>query len=112
MRYLILFSFLVITAISNAQLMSGRLIEDERKLLTSTDFTVQDVNEGVVLFELAVNNLGKVTSAKLLANGTTVISTPTRIKVKNELMKWKFQEGTYYPEFHHVTVKITTKKPA
>jgi len=112
MRILIQLSFLVLTFVSNAQLMSGRLIEDERKLLTTTDFIVEDTNEGVLLFELAVNNLGKVSSAKLLTNGTTVVSTPTRMKVKNELMKWKFQEGTYYPEFHHVIVKITTKKAA
>lgn len=92
------------------QLMGGRLIEDERKLLTPTDFVIEDNNEGILLFELSVNNQGNVTSAKLLSNGTTVVSTPTRINVKNKLMRWKFQEGTYYPEFQHVTVKITTRK--
>ena len=112
MRPLLFSLFMIVVQTSFGQLMSGRLIEDERKILTLTDFTVQDSNEGVLFFELAVNNLGNVTSAKLLSNGTTVVSTPTRIKVKNELMKWKFQEGTYYPEFHHVTVKITTKKGA
>jgi hypothetical protein len=109
MKSVIVLFLLFFANASFSQLISGRLIEDERKLITVTDFTVQDSNEGVLLFELAVNNLGNVTSSKLLNNGTTVISTPTRMKVKNELMKWKFQDGTYYPEFHHVTVKITTK---
>jgi hypothetical protein len=104
--------FLFFFAVNGAigQLISGRLLDDERKLITKTNFIIEDSNEGLLLFELGVNVQGHVTSVKLLTNGTTVISTPTRIKVKNELMKWKFEEGTHYPEFHNVTVKITTQK--
>jgi hypothetical protein len=111
MKTIILFMTLFVSSFSFGQLISGTLMDEGRKLVTVTDFKVTDNNEGVLFYELAVNRKGLVTSARLLKEGTTVISTPTRIKVRNYLVTLKFEEGTYYPEFHHVKVKVTVKKP-
>jgi hypothetical protein len=109
MKFLILPFLFCFSSISFGQLMNGRLLEDERKLISKSDFTIQDQNQGVLMYELGVNRLGSVTSVRLINEGTTITSTPTRVKAKNYLMTLKFQEGTYYPEFHHVIVKITTR---
>ncbi len=101
------FTFICLSFVGNAQLLSGSLVDEGRKMVTTSDFTFKDLNTGTIVYELAVNRLGKVTSAKLVPAGTTISSTPTRVKVRNHLMGWSFQEGTYFPEFHHVKVKIT-----
>lgn len=110
MKAIILFMTLFVSSFSFGQLISGTLVDEGRKMVSTSDFKVIDNNEGVLFYELAVNRKGIVTSARLLAEGTTVVSTPTRIKVRNYLMTLKFEEGTYYPEFHHVTVKVTTRR--
>lgn len=95
---------------SFSQLMDGNLMDEGRKMISTSTFKIVDNNIGVVYFELAVNRKGVVTSARLINQGTTVVSTPTRMKVRNYLMTMKFEEGTYYPEFHHVRVKMTVEK--
>jgi hypothetical protein len=95
---------------SFGQLISGTLLDEGRKMISTSSFKLTDHNEGVLFYELAVDRKGNVTSVKMLPEGSTIISTPTRMKVRNHVMTFKFQEGTYYPEFHHVKVKITTVK--
>lgn len=110
MRSSLLFLFLVTTFSSFGQLIDGTLVNEKRKLITETNFKITNNNEGVVYYELAINRKGIVTSAKLLEENTTVISTPTKMKVREYVMTLKFEEGTYYPEFHHVRVKVTVEK--
>lgn len=110
MKALALFFLLTLSGISFGQLIEGPLLEEGRKLVTVTDFTVKDSNEGVMYFTLAVNRKGVVTSATMESKGTTITSTPTKIIVRKFLMGLKFEEGTYYPEFHHVKVKVTVVK--
>lgn len=110
MKSTLLFLFFSVSTFSFAQLMDGTLMDENRKMTTTSTFKVVDMNEGVVFYELAVNRKGVVTSARLLVEGTTVISTPTRMKVRNFVMKLKFEEGTFYPEFHHVRVMVTVAK--
>jgi len=102
--------FMIISSISFGQLVSGSLIDDGRKMISSETFKVVDSNEGIVFYELAVNPKGIVTSAKLVKDGTTVISTPTKMAVRNYVMTLKFEEGTHFPAFHHVVVKVTVSK--
>jgi len=109
MKALFILLFSMMSSLSFGQLLDGTLVDEKRKLITVTDFKVIDANEGIMFFTLAVNRKGEVTSATISA-GSTVISTPTKIKVRNYLMKLKFEEGTYYPEFHQVRVKVTVAK--
>lgn len=93
-----------------SQLINGPVVADKRPLLTTDAFKVIDNNEGVLFYELSVDRTGKVVSATLIKEGTTVVSTPTKIKVRNHLMQLKFEAGTHFPEFHTVKVKVTTAK--
>lgn len=101
----LLISFFAFT--SSAQLMSGDLVDEGRKLLTETNFTMMGSKQGEIVYELAVDRKGNVTSERLIEKETTVVSTPLRYGAKNYLRSFKFEEGTYFPEFHHVIVKIT-----
>jgi hypothetical protein len=112
MKTLFLLLFLSITCMSTAQIVGGALVDDGRKLISPPNFTIVDsVYSGTVVMSLAVNRKGEVTSGKVISEGTTIQSTPVRIKVRNAAMKLKFEESIYFPEFHYVTVKYTVKKP-
>lgn len=110
MKLVLVSLFIVATSFSFSQLIDGTLIDESRKMISVSTFKLIDNNEGVAFYQLAVNRKGEVTSATLLSAGTTIISTPTRMKMRNYLMTLKFEEGMYYPEFHQVRVKITTSK--
>ncbi len=112
MKALFLFLFLSVAYASTAQITGGTLVDDGRKLISKSNFTITDsICAGTVVMSLAVNRNGEVTSGKYITEGSTITSTPIRIKVRNYAMKLKFEEGVYYPEFHYVTVKFTVTKP-
>jgi hypothetical protein len=92
---------------ASAQLLSGDLLDENRKLETSTDFTLKDNNKGFVVCELAVDRTGKVTSIAFDLAATSVVSIPSKIKVRNYLNTFVFEKGNHFPAFHHVKVKIT-----
>jgi hypothetical protein len=112
MKKILTFIFILAVNYSYSQLLSGDLVEDNRKLLTKTDFRMEGSKQGEVVYDLAVDAYGNVTSSTLVSNMTTVASTPTRMEVRNYVNEFKFEPGTLYPKFHHVKVKITvvTKK--
>ncbi|MEN9400595.1 MAG: hypothetical protein RL632_1698 [Bacteroidota bacterium] len=112
MKAYFLLLFLSISCTSIAQIIGGTLVDDGRKMTSTTNFFVTDsLYAGTVVMNLSVNRKGEVTSGKAISEGTTIQSTPVRIKVRNAAMKLKFEESIYYPEFHIVTVKFTVKKP-
>ncbi|TXI85178.1 MAG: hypothetical protein E6Q38_00845 [Crocinitomicaceae bacterium] len=110
MKIAVLFLFIALSGTALSQLVDGPIVTDKRQLTSTIGFKLIDNNEGVLFYELSVDRTGKVTSATLVKEGTTVISTPTKIKVRNHLMQFKFEAGTHYPEFHKVKVKVTTAK--
>jgi hypothetical protein len=111
MKTIFLLLFLSITYTSAAQIIGGTLVDDGRKMISTSDFAVTDsLYAGTVVMSLAVNRKGEVTSGKVISEGTTITSTPVRIKVRNAAVKLKFEESIYFPEFHYVTVKFTVIK--
>lgn len=108
----IISSLLILLSFSaHSQLMSGNLIDEGRKLITPQNFQLDGNATGEIYFELAVNREGIVTSERLMKEKTSVVSTPTRIRAKELVSQFKFEPGTYYPEFHHVVVKIKVVNP-
>ena len=110
MKKLLVMIAFVLPVFSFGQLMDGDLMDEGRKMISSSDFVLYDANEGVLFYELAVDRTGKVTSARLLLEGSTITATPTRMKARNYLVTLQF-EATHYPQFHHVCVKVTFKAP-
>jgi len=107
MKKVVFLLFILISYQSNAQLLSGDLVDESRKLITITDFTLKDPNKGFVVCDLAVDRTGKVTSIAFDLATTTVVSIPSKIKVRNYLNTFVFEKGNHFPAFHHVKVKIT-----
>jgi len=111
MKNLLVLLALAVPVLSFGQLLDGDLIDEGRKMISTSDFILYDVNEGVLYYELAVDRTGKVTSASLLSEGSTITATPTRMKARNYLVTLNFEAATHYPAFHHVRVRVTFKTP-
>jgi hypothetical protein len=111
MKSVLLIAFVFVCGLSHAQLLSGSLIDEGRKLTSKSSFVMEDTHEGTIVFELAVDGEGKVTSAKLLDKESNVVSTPARIKASNFVKNYTFTAGTHYPQFQHVKVKLSLVSP-
>jgi hypothetical protein len=107
MKNCLSFAFLFVCFSSFSQ-MSGELPESGRKLLSPYSFSMLGTKEGLVVLDVVVDIDGKVLSTKVVPAQTTIVSTPTIMKVENEVRALKFEKGYQYPKFHHAffTVKI------
>lgn len=112
MRYLFFLITFCCCITAHSQLLSGPIVQENRKLTTPSDFTIYGNYEGYMVFELAVNREGIVTGQRLLVEKCSFVSTPATVLAKNELKKLVFQPGTIYPAFHHVVVRVNFKKVA
>lgn len=95
---------------SHAQLVGGELVAEGRKLSVPSDFTMFESTEGAIFYRLSVDREGKVTSAQLLADKSSKISTPLQVRARTYVLNLKFEPGTYYPKFHGCEVKINLVK--
>lgn len=100
---------LLLCSVSNvkAQLLSGDLLDDRRKMVTQTDFRITSRYEGYVVYELAVDPDGNVTSTRFISDKSSIQSTPANMEAREFLKLLKFAAGDYYPKHHHVLVKLT-----
>ena len=107
----IFLSFLLLASFSmNAQVLSGRIVEDNRKLISNTNFVMESNYNGHVVYEVAVNPEGFVTSSTLLEEKSTVLSTPANMEVKEFLKTIVFEKGNHFPKHHHANVKVMLVK--
>jgi hypothetical protein len=102
-------AFILLSFQSNAQLLSGPLVDEGRKLVSETSFVIEGFHNGWAIYELSVDREGNVLSANI--EDSNIKSTPSKREIRNYLMKLKFEAKTHYPKFHNVRVKITTVKP-
>ena len=80
---------------------------DKRPVVKDIDYTLYFSKEGVIVFDIAVDIDGNVTSCELNKEKTTIISTPMKMKAKNRIMQGlKFESGLQYPTFHRGYVQI------
>lgn len=102
--------FLAWTSFSFSQL-SGDLKKHDRTMISEHSFVLEGNNNGRLVFNIAVNAEGEVTSAKLDSSESTVRSTPSRVKAQKYVSEFLFEPGTHFPEFHQGKVIITMVKP-
>lgn len=111
MKHICLFVVLsFISTISYSQLLSGNLLESNRYLLKPVDFKIKSTVEGVVFYELSVNELGIVTSQRFLSEKSTLKSTISKMDAVNYIKKFEFLGGSLFPKFQYVVVQINFVK--
>ena len=87
----------------------GDLFMDKRKIEKNIDYTISYSKPGKLVFDIAVNSEGKVTSCVLNTSKSTITSTTAMMKAKNKIMQeLKFERGYTFPEFHRGSVQIET----
>jgi hypothetical protein len=99
-----------ISFVGFSQLLSGDLLESNRYLLKPVDFNIKSNIEGVVYYELSVNELGKVTSQRFLSENSTLKSTMSKMDAVNYIKKFEFLGGSLFPKFQYVVVQINFVK--
>ena len=104
------FVVLLLTHTSQAQLISGSLMESGRDVIGKPDFKLTSKTDGTVVVELSVNRLGVVTGCRVIGEGTSIKSTPSVMNAQNASKKLKFTAGTRYAEFEMVRVKYVYVK--
>lgn len=109
MRIVLFVVFLMTSLLSGAQMISGEIVDEGRKITSTVPFEVVGYVDGYATLELSVDRNGNVVSRRVVE--TDIKSTPSMLIIKNHVKTFKFEAGTYYPKFHHVLVKIrmTTK---
>lgn len=110
MKFVLSFFLLCFASVSHAQLLSGELLDEKRKMTSQQDFTIVSNYEGYVVYEVAVDQKGHVVSERFIPEQSTVKSTPANILAKNYLKDLTFEPGDYYPKHHHVLVKVKFTK--
>lgn len=111
MKHLLVFSILFTSLFSWGQL-SGRIIEDGRKVTEEIPYQMEMSKTGILVFDIAVDVKGNVTSCKLNKAESTIKSTTYAYKAKNIiLMQLKFEKGNGFPTFHQGRVTITGHLP-
>jgi hypothetical protein len=91
--------------------VQGDIVKDGRKLITETTFVLEGKVDVRIVYDIAVDSKGNVTSASRVLEESTIKSTPVDIKVRKYVKDFKFEPGTHYPEFHQGRVIITMVKP-
>lgn len=107
----ILFFALLYTVISYGQL-SGDIVKDDRKLMTKNGYALQGTINARIVFAIAVNSKGEITSAKVLGDESTTKNVQAQIDARSYVMNsFKFEEGTWFPKHHQGKIAITLVKP-
>lgn len=89
------------------ELSTGRAIQ------TDIDYKMEGNKAGKLVFEIAVDMEGKVTSCKFRKDLSTIVSTPLMMEAKNRIITGlSFERGYQFPEFQYGFVTITVTLPA
>jgi hypothetical protein len=89
----------------------GEIAKDGRELLTETNFIIEGKVNGRLVYDIAVDIKGNITSIDRVLKKSTIKSTPIDIKVRKHVKEFKFVPGTHYPKFHQGRIIITLVKP-
>lgn len=110
MRNFLPFAFIFFTSFSFAQL-SGDIHRDGRQCLSSAGFVIEGNQNGILVFDIAVDIEGNITGVKFIASESSIKSTPARMKAQQHFTEWKFEKDTIFPKFHQGRITITMVKP-
>ncbi len=107
-----LFFILCFASVMSFGQVLGPLANDHRKIVTDVVYDIEMDTTGVVIFDIAVNMDGKVTSCHVNKAETTIHSTPLMITCKNRILAGlSFEKGYAFPEFHQGKVQFNVVRP-
>lgn len=108
----ILFSFIILCLSNNAfTQVYGELMMDKREVISKIEFTVDYSKPGRIVFDIAVDMDGNVTSCELNEDRSTVTATGAVMKGKSKIVQQlKFERGYHFPKFHYGQVQLNTVK--
>lgn len=111
MKHVLLLFFVLASAISHSQL-SGDLATSKRPILKDFACEITGNKTGLLVFDISVDEKGKVISVKLDKVASSFYSTPLIVKATNHIKtNLTFKADSQYPQFHTGTVTITVVKP-
>lgn len=109
MKYLLILSLLFTALFGSAQ-VSGKIALDGRKVIQEFSFLIDMKTPGILVFDIAVDVKGNVTSCIRNRAESTIKSSVYAYRAKNLiLMNLKFEKGNGYPTFHQGTVTISAR---
>jgi hypothetical protein len=98
----------IFSSISFSQVY-GEIFMDKRKIVKDIDYTISYSKAGTIVFDIAVNMEGKITSCELNKSKSTITTTAAMMKAKNLIiMGLVFERGYTWPKFHRGYVQIKT----
>lgn len=107
MKLLLILIFSFCSFFSVAQI-SGDISVDGRKIVQEIAFTMEMKGTGAMVFDIAVDVQGNVTSCVLNKAESTIRSTVYSYQAKNLILtKLKFEKGNGFPTFHRGQVTIS-----
>lgn len=99
---------LVITYTGFSQVF-GEILSDKRAISKDMEYTIQYSQPGKLIFNIAVDMDGNVTSCVLNKSKSTITATPAMMKAKNKIIaNLKFERGYHWPKHHQGYVVIKT----
>ncbi|MEX1000664.1 MAG: hypothetical protein WDZ35_00965 [Crocinitomicaceae bacterium] len=108
MKFQALFLILFICFSANSQVY-GDIFIDKRKITKDIDYTIPYSKTGKLVFDIAVDLDGNVTSCILNKEKSTITATPAMMKARNKIVQHlKFEFGLQFPKFHRGYVQINT----
>ena len=92
--------------------LTGDIVKDGRKLITKNGYALQGKVDARIVFAIAVNSKGEITSAKVLGDESSTKDVQAQINARHYVMtSFKFEPGTWFPKFHQGKIAITLVKP-
>ncbi len=92
--------------------LTGDLAKDKRPVVKDFYFEIEGHKPGQLVFNISVNEAGKVISCQLDKMASKGYSTPTMVKATDHIKaNLIFKEGSEYPQFHRGVVTISVIKP-
>lgn len=103
-----LFFFVLLSSSLAYGQLSGEIVDDKRVITSDIDYTITMPNEGKLVFDIAVDTKGNVTSCTFNRMESTINSARYKVEAKNRILTGlKFEYGNKYPQFHQGRVTIT-----
>ena len=111
MKHLLTLILLIASCTVTAQIIHGALYADLRKIDSPEKLIFNDQITAELVYQIGVNNDGKVVYAVIDWNRSTKISIPAEVRAMKYLKSIQFEKGTWFPKIHYGDIRIKLQIP-